>query len=179
MVSFPEASPPNLAYASLTHTRYMRCPSHSSRFHYTNNIMWGDRSLSSSLRSFLYSSFTSSLLGPNILLCSLFSNTLSLRSSLNISYQVSHTYRTTGEIVILYILIFKFFDSNLEDKRFCIEWKQAFPDFNLPLISYWREFLYVKIFPKYLNSSTLSKEFYQFLYREFNIHGSVHRSMTQ
>jgi len=53
------------------------------------------RSLSSSLCSFLHSPFTSSLLGPNILLNTLFSNTLSLRSSLNVSDQVSHPYKTT------------------------------------------------------------------------------------
>jgi hypothetical protein len=33
-------------------------------------------------------------LGPNILLITLFSNTLSLRSSLNVSDQVSHPYKT-------------------------------------------------------------------------------------
>ena len=38
---------------------------------------------------------TSSLLGPNTLLNTLFSNTLSLRSSLNVSDQVSHPYKTT------------------------------------------------------------------------------------
>jgi hypothetical protein len=32
-------------------------------------------------------------------------------------------------------LIFKFLDSNLEDKRFCTEWQQALPDLNLHLIS--------------------------------------------
>ena len=42
------------------------------------------RSLSSSLCSFLYSPITLSLLGPNILLNTVFSNTVSLRSSLNI-----------------------------------------------------------------------------------------------
>jgi hypothetical protein len=39
---------------------------------------------SSPLRSFLYSHVSSSLLGPNILLSTLFSNTLSLCSSLNV-----------------------------------------------------------------------------------------------
>jgi len=51
------------------------------------------RSLSSSLCSFLHSPVTSSLLGPNILHCTLFSNALSLRFSLNVSDQVSHPYK--------------------------------------------------------------------------------------
>jgi hypothetical protein len=46
---------------------------------------------------------TSSLLGPNILLNTLFSNTLSLRSSLNVSDQVSHPYKTTGKIIVLHL----------------------------------------------------------------------------
>jgi hypothetical protein len=50
------------------------------------------RSISSSLCNLLHSPVTSSLLGSNILLNTLFSNTLSLRSSLNVSDQVSHTY---------------------------------------------------------------------------------------
>ena len=54
------------------------------------------RSLSPSLCNFLHSPVTSSLLGPNTLLNTLFSNTLSLRSSLNVSDQVSHPYRTTA-----------------------------------------------------------------------------------
>jgi len=75
------------------------------------------RSLSSSACSFLHSTVTSSLLGPNILLSTLFSNTLSLRSSRNVSDQVSHPYKTTGKIIVLHILILIFLDNNLEDKR--------------------------------------------------------------
>ena len=67
--------------------------------------------------------------GSNILL-----GTLSLRSSLNVSDQVSHPYKTTDKIIDPYILIFTFFYSKLDNKRFCTEWLQAFPDFSLLLI---------------------------------------------
>jgi hypothetical protein len=50
-----------------------------------------------------------------------FSNTLSFFSSRNVNDQVSHPYKTTRQIIVLYILIFQFLDSNLEDKRFCTE----------------------------------------------------------
>jgi len=68
----------------------------------------GNRSLSSSLCSFLHSPVTSSLLEPNILLNILFSNTISLRYSRNTSDQVSHPHKTTGKIIFLHILIVKF-----------------------------------------------------------------------
>ena len=126
-LSFPHQTP---VYASpLLHTRYMPRPSHSSWFYHPKNIGWGERSLSSSLRSFLHSPVTSSLLGPNILLNALFSNTLSLRSSVNVSDQVSHKYKKKkGKIIVLYtLLLCIFLDSQLEDKRFCFEWQQAFP----------------------------------------------------
>ena len=63
------------------------------------------RSLSTSLCSFLHSPVTSSLLYSNIHLSTLFSNTLSLRSSLNVSDQVTHPYKTIGKIIILYRII--------------------------------------------------------------------------
>ena len=94
----------------LFHTRYMSRPSHSSRFYLSNNTVWRVQSWSSSLytRGFLHSLVTASLLGSNILLNTLFSNTLSLRSALNVSDQVLHPYNTTGKFIVLYILIFKF-----------------------------------------------------------------------
>jgi hypothetical protein len=57
---------------------------------------------SSSLCGFFNPPVTSSLL------CNLFSNTLSLYSSLNVRDQVSRPYRTTGKITVLYILIVMF-----------------------------------------------------------------------
>jgi len=71
------------------------------------------RSLSSSLCSFPRSPVTSSILGPNILLSILFSNTLSLLSSLCLGHQVSRPFQTTDKNIILYIFIFKFLDSTM------------------------------------------------------------------
>ena len=73
----------------LPHTRHLNA--HFIRLDFTTRTILGKkyRSFSSSLCSFLHSPITSSLLGTNTL-NSLFSNTLSLRSSLNVSYQVSH-----------------------------------------------------------------------------------------
>jgi hypothetical protein len=59
--------------------------------------------------------FFSSLLGPNILLRTQFSNTLSLCSSLSVRDQVSHPYKTTGRIMVLNILTFTFLDSRRDD----------------------------------------------------------------
>jgi hypothetical protein len=39
-----------------------------------------------------------------------------------------------------------------------MKWQPAIPDFNLPLIASWIEFWFVRVVPKYLNCSTLSKE---------------------
>ena len=61
------------------------------------------KSLLYSLCSFLHSLDTFSLLGPHILLSTLFSNNLCLRSPLNVSDQVSHPYKTRGKIIILCI----------------------------------------------------------------------------
>jgi hypothetical protein len=65
---------------------------------------------SSSFCGFLQRPVISSLFDPNILLSTIFSNTFSLCSSLNVRYKVSHPYnRTTGKIVVLCIPIFMFF----------------------------------------------------------------------
>ena len=52
------------------------------------------------------------LLGSYIRLRILFSNILSLHSSLNVRDHVSHPYSTTGNIIVLYILIFPILREN-------------------------------------------------------------------
>ena len=137
MVSFPQTPPPKTLYTPLfshiraTYSAYLFLLDLIIR-----KVFGGEyRSLSSSLCSFLHFVATLSFLDPNIFLTTLFSNTLSLSSSLSLSDQVSHPYKTKVKIINLYILIFILLVSNVEDKRFCIEWYQAIPDINLLLIS--------------------------------------------
>jgi hypothetical protein len=69
------------------------------------------RSLSLSICSFIQSNLTLSHIGTNILLNTLFSNTVSLRSSLNVSDHIPNPYKTTGKIMVQYTVIFIFLDS--------------------------------------------------------------------
>jgi hypothetical protein len=89
-------------------------------FNHPNKFDEEYRLWSSSLCSFLHDPFTA-ISGPNILLNTLFSETLSPWSSLKVRDQVSHPYSTTGKITVLHILIFRFFDTRREDKRFWTE----------------------------------------------------------
>jgi hypothetical protein len=81
---FPSGFPTNPIWIPLLHLCYMSCPSYSSDLIILLILGEENKLWSSSLCSFLQPTVTSSLFGPNILLKTLFSNTLSLCSSLNI-----------------------------------------------------------------------------------------------
>jgi hypothetical protein len=70
----------------------MTCPSHPYKFHHMNNIWWSPQVLGLLI---MHPSSSFSLLGPNILLTTLFSNTLNLHSTLSVrpSFTPTQDYR--------------------------------------------------------------------------------------
>ena len=91
---FPSGYLTKPLYATLLSSIHATCSTHIFLLDLFTQIHVGEeyRSVSSSLCRFLHSPVTSSLLTPNTLLNTLFSNALSLRSSHNMSDQFSHPY---------------------------------------------------------------------------------------
>jgi hypothetical protein len=115
---FSSGVPTKTLYTFLSSHIRVTCPTHLILPDLICLMISGDeyKLWSSPVRNFLHFPVT------NILLEALLSNTHSLYSSRDVRDQVSHPYKTTGRIIVLYILTFTFVDSKREDRRLWTEW---------------------------------------------------------
>jgi hypothetical protein len=77
-------------------------PPHPPRLYNSNHTWRWEQIMKLLIMQFSPPSHHSIPFSPNILLSTLFSNTLSICSSLTVRDRVSHPYRTTGKIIVLY-----------------------------------------------------------------------------
>jgi hypothetical protein len=118
LFSFPLVFPPIIYMSSSSpHSCYMPCPSHPPQLDYSN-YTWRRVQITKLL--VIYAVF-STLPSPHPSSVQI-SSSAPCSQTPSVRDQVSHPYRTTGKITVLYILIFKFFDSRREDRRFWTEW---------------------------------------------------------
>ena len=98
-----QVSSTNPLYEPLLYPIRATCPAHLILPDLITLLLFGEenRSSSSSLYSLLHSTVTLSLLGPNILLLTLFSNTLILCSFMSVIDQVSHPRKTRCKIIVV------------------------------------------------------------------------------
>jgi hypothetical protein len=135
MVSFLPAFPKYPIWAP-PHSCYMYRPSHPPWLDHCNYTWW-----SSSLCSFLQPPVTSSLYHLNILLSTLFSNTLILCSSINVIVQVSYPYKMVASLTQMQSLF------NFVLKKMLISYCHSYIFQLCHIFNGSVSYLYVTIFP--------------------------------
>jgi hypothetical protein len=98
-----------------------KSPFHPPRFDNLNSIWWRALITTLLIMQCFHRPVTSSVLGPNIFLSTIFSNALCLCFHLNVKDEVPHSYKTTGNIALLCIstLICLWVYSKLRNKILC------------------------------------------------------------
>jgi hypothetical protein len=98
VASFPMVLPQKpCTRLSPPHLSYILHPFHYSRFYHAHNSVWGVQIMQFLIMKFPPTPVTSSLLGPNTFLNTLFSNTLSLRSP-SMSPTKFHTHKKQAKL---------------------------------------------------------------------------------
>jgi len=95
----------------LHHTFFMSCPSHQPSFGHPTNTWWKIQ-----ITSFFFAN--TSTVVPDAFFSTLFFNSISPRSWLYVSDQVSHPYKATEGIIVLYVPIFIFLHAKRDDDIF-------------------------------------------------------------
>jgi hypothetical protein len=124
---FPSGLPTNSPYAFLFSPIRASCHVHPILFHFIFLIILGEdyKLRSSSSCSLFHPPVTAFLLVRDILHSTLFSNILSLCSSLSVRDQISHPYTTTDKMIVFYVF---------KDSLSCVR-ERTIPTKRPPLVS--------------------------------------------
>jgi len=90
-----------------------------------------------------------------------------------VSDQVAHPYKTTGKIIVIYILIPLFLDSKLEDRDSALhDSKHSQTLVCSSFLPEWN-FYSLRLFPNIGTVPPFQRIYYQFLYFDFVLHSDI------